>query len=150
MQGLCVGVGRVVVIPHCTRREPAAHGRGGLGALSSPHIPGAAYTDLPVLEKAFADSPGYHTTQAAKRPVEVQVSDAAVAAALRLAGQDPADFGFPLLEMYKVRGPQALQLASINIHGLIGFFDDTACQAAHQRTTEWLDKHRKQKPRQQP
>jgi hypothetical protein len=106
--------------------------------------------DLPVLEKAFADSRVYHTTQAAKRPVEVQVSDAAVASALWLAGKDPADFGFTLLEMYKVRGPEARQLATVNIYGLIGFFDNTARQAAHKKAREWLDKHRKGKTRQQP
>src|SRR5262249_16670035 len=106
--------------------------------------------DLPVLVKAFADSRLYHTTQAAKRPVEVQVSDAAVAAALWLAGKDPADFGFTLLERYKVRGPEARQLTTVNIYGLIGFFDNTARQAAHQKAREWLDKHRKEKPRPQP
>jgi hypothetical protein len=106
--------------------------------------------DVPVLEKAFADARVYHTTQAAQRPVEVQVSDAAVAAALWLTGKDPADFGFTLMEMYKVRGAEARQLTTVNIYGLIGFFDNTTRQAAHQKAREWLDRYRKEKPRPQP
>ena len=104
--------------------------------------------DLPAVEKAFADSRVYAGGQAQMRPVEVQVSDAAVAAALWLAGQEPADFGFTLLETYKVRGPEARALASVNIYGIIGFFqgDDTARQAAHKKAIEWLNKHRKEKP----
>ena len=86
------------------------------------------------------------------KPVEVQVSDAAVAAALWLSGKEPADFGFPLLEMYKWRGPQARGLATQSVYGSIGFFqgDDTARQAAHKKAREWLAKHRKEPPRKQP
>ena len=73
------------------------------------------------------------------------MSDTAVAAALRLAGQHPADFGFTFLERYKARGPDTL----LKYH-LLGFFDDAARQAAHKRAREWLDKHGKEKPRQQP
>ena len=80
------------------------------------------------------------------------MSDAAVAAALWLTGKEPADFGFTLLEMYKLRGPNARQTASVSIYGIIGFFqgDDTARQAAHKKAREWLDKHVKENPRQQP
>src|SRR5262249_45419932 len=64
--------------------------------------------DRPLLEKAFADTRTFHTTNytsetGQKKPVEILVSDLAVAAALRVCGQHPADFGFPLLEMYKER-----------------------------------------------
>jgi hypothetical protein len=107
--------------------------------------------DLPLLEKAFTDSRVYHTTRytfndGKQKGIEVRVSDTAVAAALVLAGQHPADFGFTFQEMYKRRGPQALAE-----HYLLGFFqdDDTARQAAYKRAREWLDKHIKEKPRQQ-
>jgi hypothetical protein len=73
----------------------------------------------------------------------VRVSDTAVAAALRLAGQHPADFGFTFLERYKARGPDTL----LKYH-LLGFFDDDARQAAHKKARAWLDKHGKEKPRQ--
>jgi RNA polymerase sigma factor (sigma-70 family) len=97
--------------------------------------------DLPVLEQAFADSRVFHTTKytsegGKERPVEVRVSDTAVAAALRLADQHPADFGFPVLEMYKERGPDTL----LKYH-LLGFFDEETRQAAHKKAREWLDKH---------
>jgi hypothetical protein len=108
--------------------------------------------ELPVLEKAFADSRVYAGGRAAMKPVEVQVSDAAVAAALWLTGKEPADFGFTLLEMYKWRGPQARALAAQSVYGSIGFFqgDDAARQAAHKKAREWLAKHGKEKPRQKP
>jgi RNA polymerase sigma factor (sigma-70 family) len=94
--------------------------------------------DLPVLEKAFADARVFHRThytseKGEKRPVEALVSDAAVAAALRLAGQHPADFGFPLLEMYKERGPDTLAK-----YHLLGFFDGATRQKAHKKAKEWL------------
>ena len=64
-----------------------------------------------------------------------------------MAGKDPADFGFTFQEMYKRRG-----LGVLAEHHLLGFFqdDDAARQAAHKKAREWLDKHRKKKPRQQP
>jgi RNA polymerase sigma factor (sigma-70 family) len=104
--------------------------------------------DLPMLEKAFADSRVYAGGRAEQRPVEVQVSDAAVAAALWLTGKEPADFGFTLLEKYKWRGPHARAMAAQSVYGIIGFFqgDDTARQAAHKRAREWLARHRKEKP----
>ena len=82
-----------------------------------------------------------------QKGIEVRVSDTAVAAALVLAGQHPADFGFTFQEMYRRRGPEALAE-----HYLLGFFqdDDAARQAAHQKAREWLDRHRKEKPRPQP
>jgi RNA polymerase sigma factor (sigma-70 family) len=141
-----------VALAHAANDKLAPRARGfallAVGCFGTP-------ADLPVLEKAFADSRVYHTTDAGsddgkRRPVEVQVSDAAVVAALRLAGKDPADFGFTFLERYKVRGPQVLQLAAVSVYGVIGFFDDAARQAAHQKARAWLDKHRKEKPRQQP
>jgi hypothetical protein len=104
--------------------------------------------DLPLLERAFADSRVFHTTKytfndGKQRGVEVRVSDTAVAAALRLSGRDAADFGFTFQEMYKRRGPEALAE-----HYLLGFFqeDDAARQAAHKKAREWLDEHRKEKP----
>jgi hypothetical protein len=98
--------------------------------------------DLPLLEKAFVDTRVFHATnytsgEGQKRPVEAQVRDAAVAAALRLAGQHPADFGYPLLGMYKERGPDTLAK-----YHLLGFFDGAAREAAHKKAKEWLDKHR--------
>src|SRR5262249_34651718 len=74
--------------------------------------------DLPLLEKAFADSRVFHTTRAQQRPVEVQVSDVAIASALHLYGQPAADLGFTFLEMYKKRGSDALAQ-----YYLLGFFD---------------------------
>jgi len=70
-------------------------------------------------------------------PFEVRVSDTAVAAALRLAGQHPADFGFTLLERHKLRGPDIL----LKYH-LLGFFDDDARRAAHKKAAAWLDEHK--------
>ena len=102
--------------------------------------------DLPLLEKAFDDTRVFHatryTSEAGKqRPVEAQVGDAALAAALRLAGRHPADFGFPLLEMYKERGPDTLAK-----YHLLGFFDGATRAAAHKKAKEWLDRHRAEGP----
>jgi hypothetical protein len=151
-----------VALANAVNDKLAPRGRGfallAVGRFGTP-------ADLPVLEKAFADSRLFHKDQypsedGKQRPVkssspkppisratsvEVRVSDTAVAAALRLAGQHPADFGFPLLEMYKQRGPDTLTR-----YQLLGFFDDEARQAAHKKAREWLAKHRKEKPRQQP
>jgi hypothetical protein len=70
----------------------------------------------------------------------VRVSDTAVAAALQLAGQHPADFGFTFLEMNKLRGPDILQK-----YHLLGFFDDDARRAAHKKAAAWLDEHKDDK-----
>ncbi|HKB37252.1 MAG TPA: RNA polymerase sigma factor [Gemmataceae bacterium] len=102
--------------------------------------------DLPLLETAFADARVFHATnytspEGRKSPVEALVGDAAIAAALRLSGQHPADFGFPLLEMYKERGPDTLAR-----YHLLGFFDRETRAAAHKKAKEWLDKQKKEKP----
>jgi hypothetical protein len=73
-----------------------------------------------------------------KRPIEVRVSDTAVAAALRLAGQHPADFGFTQLNRYKLRGPEDILVW----YHLLGFFDDDARRAAHKKAAAWLDEHK--------
>jgi hypothetical protein len=54
------------------------------------------------------------------------------------------------MEMYKWRGQEARGLASVSVYCAIGFFDDTARQAAHKKAREWLDEYRKGKTRQQP
>ena len=94
-----------------------------------------------MLANAFADSRVFHTTKnpfagGKQRSVEVRVSDTAVAAALRLAGQHPADFGFTFLEMHKERGPDTL----LKYH-LLGFFadEDGIRQAAHKKARAWFD-----------
>jgi hypothetical protein len=97
--------------------------------------------DRPLLEKAFADSRVFFTDKdlikdEKARPLVVRVSDTAVAAALRLAGQQPADFGFTLLERHKLRGPDIL----LKYH-LLGFFDDDARRAAHKKAAAWLHEH---------
>jgi hypothetical protein len=62
------------------------------------------------VEKAFTDGRVFHATSytypgGTQQPVEVRVSDTAVAAALHLAGQKPADFGFfSALQMYTLPG----------------------------------------------
>ena len=56
------------------------------------------------------------------------MSDAAVAAALWLAGKDPADFGLTLLERYRVRCPQAPYLTAVDVYGMIDFSDDDSAQ----------------------
>jgi hypothetical protein len=138
-----------VAVVHAANDKLAPGARGfallAVGRFGKP-------ADLHLLEKAFADSRVFHITNytfkdGKQRGVEVRVSDTAVAAALRLAGQDPADFGFTFQEMYKRRGPEALAEFY-----LLGFFqdDDAARQAAHKKARGWLDKHRKEKPRQQP
>jgi hypothetical protein len=138
-----------VAVAHAANEKLAPGARGfallAVGRFGKP-------ADLPLLEKAFTDARVFHTTNftfkdGKQKPVEVRVSDAAVAAALRLAGRDAADFGFTFQEMYRRRGPEALAE-----HYLLGFFqdDDAARQAAHQKAREWLDKHRKEKPRPQP
>lgn len=102
--------------------------------------------DLPLLEKALSDTRMFHATNYTsetnqKRPVEAQVGDAALAAVLRVAGQHPADFGFPLLEMYKERGPDTLAK-----YHLLGFFDDATRQATHKKAMEWLEKYKSDNP----
>ena len=99
-----------------------------------------AVADLPLLEKAFSDTRVFHATNytsesGQKRPVEALVGDAAIASALHVLGQHPADFGFPLLEMYKQRGPDTLAK-----YHLLGFFDADTRQAAHKKAKAWLDK----------
>src|SRR5262249_26910776 len=99
--------------------------------------------DLPLLEKAFGDARVFHTTnytseKGEKRPIEIQVSDTAVAAALRLSGQHPADFSFTYLELYKERGPDTLAK-----YHLLGFSDGDARAAAHRKAKEWLDQQPK-------
>jgi RNA polymerase sigma factor (sigma-70 family) len=96
--------------------------------------------DLPLLEKALSDTRVFYSTSytseaGQKRPVEALVGDAAIASALHLFGQHPADFGFPLLEMYKQRGPDTLAK-----YHLLGFFDDDTRQVAHKKAKEWLSK----------
>jgi hypothetical protein len=107
--------------------------------------------DLPLVEKAFTDERVFHVANynhpdGKLKPVEVRVSDTAVAAALHLAGQKPADFGFfPSLQMYTLPGNFAWAE-----HFTLGFLDDAARQAAHKKAREWLAKHHKEKPPQQP
>jgi peroxiredoxin len=138
-------------VAHAANDKLAPRARGfallGVGRFGSA-------ADLPLLEKAFADARVFHTTfcPGKQNPVEVQVSDTAVVAALRLAGQHPADFGFTFLEMYKKRGPDEQAKFFLEMyrdrgpeafteHFLLGFFDDTARQVAHKKAREWLDKH---------
>ena len=116
---------------------PAARGFAllGVGHFGTP-------ADRSLLEKAFADSRVFYTTKDTSKdgkepPFEVRVSDTAVAAALGLAGQHPADFGFTLLERHKLRGPDIL----LKYH-LLGFFDDDARRAAHKKAAAWLDEHK--------
>ena len=102
--------------------------------------------DLPVLKKAFADSRVFHTTNytfndGKQRPIEVQVGDAAIGAALWLYGQRAADFGFPIAAMLK-NHPDTLAQC-----GLLGFFDNDTRQAAHKKATAWLDEHKHDKPK---
>jgi RNA polymerase sigma factor (sigma-70 family) len=129
------------VLPLARRRAadatlgPAAR---GFALLAVGHF--GVPADRPLLEKAFGDSRVFFTDQFAKgkeRPLEVRVSDTAVAAALRLAGQQPADFGFTLLERHKLRGPDIL----LKYH-VLGFFDDEARRAAHKKAVAWLDEHK--------
>jgi RNA polymerase sigma factor (sigma-70 family) len=98
-------------------------------------------TDLALLKEAFSDARVFHATSytsetGQKRPVEALVGDAAIASALRVFGQHPADFAFPLLEMYKERSPETLAK-----YHLLGFFDDETRQAAHKKAKDWLDKY---------
>jgi RNA polymerase sigma factor (sigma-70 family) len=105
--------------------------------------------DLPLLEKAFSDGRVFHVAKynhpdGTLKPVEIRVNDTAVAAALHLAGQKPADFGFfPSLQMYTGPGNWAEHFA-------LGFLDDASRQAAHQKARDWLAKHVKEKQPQQP
>jgi RNA polymerase sigma factor (sigma-70 family) len=104
-------------------------------------------TDLPLLEKAFADSRVFHTTKYTgtdrkERPVEVQVSDVAFASALQLYGQPAADLGYPYLEMYKKRGSDALAQ-----YHLLGFSDGDTRRAVHQKAIQWLREHKDDKPK---
>jgi hypothetical protein len=102
--------------------------------------------DLPVLEKAFADSRVFHTTKytwqsGKQQPVEVWVSDTAVASALWIYGQHAADFGFPLAEIYKHRRDTLAE------YYLLGFFDDDTRQAVHKKAVQWLAQHKDDKPK---
>jgi hypothetical protein len=103
--------------------------------------------DLPLLKKAFADSRVFHATnyrteKGKDRPIEVQVSDVAVASALHLYGQPAADMGFTLLEMYKKRGSNALAQ-----YYLLGFFDGDTRRAVHAKAIGWLKDHQNDKPK---
>src|SRR5262249_29797174 len=103
--------------------------------------------DLPLLKKAFPDSRVFHSTNftstdGKKRPVEVQVSDVAVASALQLYGQPAADLGFPFLQMYKKRGSDALAQ-----YYLLGFADGDTRRAVHKKAIQWLQEHKDDKPR---
>ena len=98
-------------------------------------------SDLPLLERSFADQRLFHRTNQTsakkeQKPVEALVSDTAIAAALHLRGQHPADFGYPILADYKERGPQEL----VKYH-LLGFFDAATRDAAHKKAIEWLSKY---------
>jgi hypothetical protein len=102
--------------------------------------------DLPVLKKAFVDSRVFHTTNytfadGKKRPIEVQVGDAAVGSALWLYGQRAADFGFPIAAMLSNHPDTLAQCA------LLGFFDNDTRQAAHKKAAAWLDEHKSDKPK---
>jgi RNA polymerase sigma factor (sigma-70 family) len=102
--------------------------------------------DLPVLKKAFADSRVFHTTNytsndGKKRPIEVQVGDAAVGSALWIYGQRAADFGFPIAAML-TNHPDTLAQCS-----LLGFFDNDTRQAVHKKAAAWLDEHKNDKPK---
>jgi RNA polymerase sigma factor (sigma-70 family) len=143
---LCLHIAEVVPL---ARRKAADAALGpaarGVALLAVGHFGTPA--DRSLLEKAFADSRVFFTTKdkfedGKERSVEALVSDTAVAAALHLAGQHPADFGFTFLERHKLRGPDIL----LKYH-LLGFFDDDARQAAHKKARAWLDKHGKEKPR---
>jgi hypothetical protein len=144
-----------VAVAHASNDKLAPRARAfallAVGRLGKP-------ADLPVLKQAFLDSRVFHTfnyfggLEAATRygflvgrRVEVRVSDTAVAAALWLAGQEPADFGFTFLERHKMRGPDILLR-----YQLLGFLDDAARQAAHKKAREWLARHGKGKPRKKP
>jgi RNA polymerase sigma factor (sigma-70 family) len=103
--------------------------------------------NLPVLEKAFADSRVFHTTNytfkdGKQRSIEVQVSDVAVASALQMYGQPAADLGFPLLAMYKKRGSDALAQFY-----LLGFFDGDTRRSVHKKSIQWLQAHMNDKPK---
>jgi len=103
--------------------------------------------DRALLEKAFADSRMFHTTNytftdGKQRPIEVQVSDVAVASALHLYGQPAADLGFPFLEMYKKRGSNALAQ-----YYLLGFLDGDTRRAVHKKAIQWLQEHKGDKPK---
>src|SRR5262249_16377933 len=99
--------------------------------------------DLPLLEKAFDDSLVFHETRYTSKdekgkPVVSQVGDAAIAAALHLSGQHPADFDFPILKENGDRGPDVMAK-----YHLLGFFDDDSRQATHKKAKEWLAKQPK-------
>jgi hypothetical protein len=100
---------------------------------------------LPLVEKAFADARVFHMNNftfkdGKSKAIETRVSDTAVAAALRIGKQDPADFGFTFMEMYRTNS-----LRDATEHSLLGFFqdDDAARQAAHKRAREWLARRAK-------
>jgi hypothetical protein len=100
--------------------------------------------DLPLLEKAFADSRVFHTTnyrseKGQDRRIEVQVGDTAVGSALWIYGQRAADFGFPIAAMLK-NHPETLVK-----YGLLGFFDNDTRQAAHKKAAAWLEEHKDDK-----
>lgn len=102
-------------------------------------------SDLPLLERSFADQRLFQRTNhtsanKVQKPVETLVSDAAIAAALHLRSQHPADFGYPILAESKERGPQEL----VKYH-LLGFFDAATRDAAHKKAINWLAKHPPQK-----
>jgi RNA polymerase sigma factor (sigma-70 family) len=102
--------------------------------------------DLPVLKKAFTDSRVFHTndytfSDGKKRPIEVQVGDAAIGSALWSYGQRAADFGFPIAALLS-NHPDTLAQCS-----LLGFFDDDTRQAAHKKAAAWLDEHKNDKPK---
>jgi hypothetical protein len=106
--------------------------------------------DLPLVEKAFDDNRVFHETnytdeKGVKSPIVVLVKDAAVAAALRLAGQHPADFGFPYLVLYKERSPD-----SLTKFYLLGFSQPDDRVPVHQKATKWLKSYKGEKTEPKP
>jgi hypothetical protein len=100
--------------------------------------------NLPLLKKAFADSRVFHTTNytfndGKKRPIEVQVGDAALGSALWIYGQRAADFGFPIAALL-TNHPETLVK-----YGLLGFFDNDTRRAVHKKAAAWLDEHKNDK-----
>jgi RNA polymerase sigma factor (sigma-70 family) len=68
-------------------------------------------------------------------PVVTQVRDIAVAVALILHGQEPADYEFDMIALYNARGPEVLKK-----YHLFGFRTDAGRKAAHEKAMAFLSK----------
>ena len=96
-------------------------------------------TDVALCEPLFKSEVVYHTTNYSdakgQYPVITQVRDVAVAMALVLQGEEPIDYEYEFLVLYKARGPEMRKKTPF-----YGFRTDAARKVAHEKANAFLAK----------